>query len=80
MYKVVYHLTDGSVVSVDLDEYSEENAGELINKTERAISMDKTILVRRLSLLGYPEIVNIRTKYITQVEYINLDDEVTENN
>lgn len=80
MYKVVYHLTDGSVVDVELNKYSKENIGQLILETERTISMDETIRVQKRTLTGYPEIISISTKCITHIEYINPDDRVTENN
>lgn len=80
MYKVVYHLTDGSVVDVEFDGYSKKNIVQLIIKMERTISTNGTIRVQKRMLTGYPKIISISTKCITQVEYINLDDRVTENN
>lgn len=80
MYKVVYHLTDGSVVGVELNKYSKENIGQFILGTEHAISTNGATRVQKRTPLGYSEIISISTKCITQVEYINLDDRVTENN
>lgn len=80
MYKVVYHLTNGSVVDVELNKYSKENIGQFILGTEHALSTDGAIRVQKRMLTGYPKIISINTKCITQVEYINLDDRVTENN
>ncbi len=80
MYKVVYHLTDGSVVDVEFDGYSKKNIVQLIIKMERTISTNGTIRVQKRMLAGYPKIISINTKYITHIEYINPDDEVTENN
>lgn len=80
MYNVIYHLVDGSTVIEELYKCSKEGIEQLINNITRMIAMNGTVQFEKRMPAGYLETIIINAKNITEVEYINLDDKVTENN
>ena len=82
MYKVTYFLTDGTVVSVDVDfdEYYKEGIEQFYFETRKVIETGGTIQVKKRTITGFPETTVINAKNITKIKWVKLDDKVTENN